>query len=163
MTNLFQNSDKDLLLYKEILNLPVFFPNSGVFFNRHITKLSINSEVSDELSGEITIQVPKWLVEEFLTSEAPFLRTELVSKDDLRKAHFHVVVNREQVFDGTNGIKTVQDAEEQLKPCPWDGRPAEVIEVYGRFTVRCTQCGALHPIGSSKDIHHAIKTWNRRD
>ena len=51
-------------------------------------------------------------------------------------------------------------SEIKLKPCPFCGGEAEILNVDDRYTARCRSC--FCGTGEYKDPERASETWNRR-
>lgn len=51
-------------------------------------------------------------------------------------------------------------SEIKLKPCPFCGVEAEVLDAYGGYTVKCRSC--FCGTGIYKDSKRASEAWNRR-
>lgn len=51
-------------------------------------------------------------------------------------------------------------SEIKLKPCPFCGGEAEILNVDDRYTAKCRSC--FCGTGEYKDPERASETWNRR-
>lgn len=56
--------------------------------------------------------------------------------------------------------KEVGADKEEIKPCPFCGAPAQVVELTGRYAVECTKHCAATRIFKEKE--KPIEVWNRR-
>lgn len=64
-----------------------------------------------------------------------------------------------------NLYSELEPNEEDIKPCPCCGGPADMddwttLGAEGMFRVSCLRCGLQTPIFSTE--HEALKTWNKR-
>lgn len=51
--------------------------------------------------------------------------------------------------------------EIKLKPCPFCGGEAGIIDIYGKYAASCKECDA--GTASANTIDNAAKAWNKRD
>ena len=56
--------------------------------------------------------------------------------------------------------KEVEAEKEEIKPCPFCGAPAQIVELSGRYAVECTKHCASTRI--FKDKETPTEAWNRR-
>lgn len=50
--------------------------------------------------------------------------------------------------------------EVKLKPCPFCGGQAGIIDIYGKYAASCKECDA--GTASANTIDNAAKAWNKR-
>lgn len=51
---------------------------------------------------------------------------------------------------------------EELKPCPFCGCEAKIIQFLGSYTIHCSKCGGMTDPYRSRTREKAIEAWNRR-